>query len=58
MFTRHEGLEEETLLSKLLSPIDARASKDRSLYIITYTKDVFEGVIKIGYTASLILIFD
>ena len=54
VFVRHEVWKEETILSKLLSPIDPQASKMGFLYIFTYTKVNFEGKIKIGYTGKSI----
>ena len=53
-FSKHEVLERETLLSKLLSPIDPPVGRIGSLYIFTHTKDAFCGMIKIGYTCNTI----
>jgi T5orf172 domain len=53
-FAKHEVWKGETLLSKLLSPIDPQAGRVGSLYIFTHTKDAFCGMIKIGYTCRTI----
>ncbi|KAH6991554.1 hypothetical protein EDB82DRAFT_494162 [Fusarium venenatum] len=53
-FAKHQVLEEETLLSKLQSPVDPRACKTGSLYFYTHANDVFGGMIKIGYTSRTI----
>jgi len=53
-FAKHEVWKGETLVSKLLSPIDPQAATIGSLYIFTHTKDAFSGMIKIGYTRRTI----
>lgn len=53
-FAKHEVLKGETLISKLSSPINPQAGTTGSLYIFTYGRDHFFGMIKIGYTCNAI----
>ncbi|KAI1626125.1 hypothetical protein EDD37DRAFT_331062 [Exophiala viscosa] len=54
IFERHRVFEGETLMSKLMEPIESEKSSIGSLYFYTHTKNTFCGMIKIGYTASTI----
>ena len=53
-FAKHEVLEGETLVSKLLEPIRQKASTIGSLYIYAHMEDAFLGMVKIGYTSRAI----
>jgi len=54
VFAKHEDLEGETLMSKLASSIDSQVPTTGSLYIFTYSRDDFAGMIKISYTCDTI----
>jgi hypothetical protein len=53
-FAKHVVGKGETLVSKLLEPIEPKATTIGSLYTYTHTKDAFLGMVKIGYTGSTI----
>lgn len=50
IFARHEAWEGDTLLSKLMEPIDSNSTKNGSVYLYTHTEKAFSGFIKVGFT--------
>ena len=50
IFARHEAWKNDTLLSKLMEPIDSHSTKNGSVYLYTHTEKKFSGFIKVGYT--------
>jgi hypothetical protein len=50
IFARHEAWKGETLLSKLMEPIDSNSTKIGSVYLYTHTEKTFFGFIKVGFT--------
>lgn len=50
VFARHEAFKGETLLSKLMEPINCNSTKNGSVYLYTHTEKTFSGFIKVGFT--------
>lgn len=52
-FSKHSVLDGQPLATALLSDIDLQAPKEGIVYIFTYTKSSFNGMLKIGFTTSI-----